>query len=54
MTKIEKLINKKVDREDYDKFVNPIHQKMIDENGNKKPTFKERLKKFFTSLYSKC
>jgi len=41
MTKFEKLINKKVDREDYNKFVNPIHQKMIDENGNKKPTFKE-------------
>lgn len=38
---IQKIINKKVDREDYDQFINPIHQKMKDENDNKKPTFKE-------------
>ena len=38
---IQKIINKKVDRSDYNQFVNPIHQKIKDENDNKKPTFKE-------------
>jgi len=41
MTKIEKLINKKVNPVDYQTFVNPIHQKMRDENNNTLPTFKE-------------
>ena len=39
--KIKSIINRRVDREDYDQFINPIHQKMRDENDNKKPTFKE-------------
>ena len=39
--KIKSIINRRVDREDYDQFINPIHQKMKDENDNKKPTFKE-------------
>jgi|TARA_R100001463_G_scaffold47185_4_gene95983 hypothetical protein len=41
MNKITKLINKKVDREDYKKFVNNVHQKMEEENNNTLPTFKE-------------
>ena len=37
--KIKKLINKKVNPVDYQTFVNPIHQKMRDENNNTLPTF---------------
>ena len=33
MTKIEKLINKKVSPEDYKNFVNSIHRKMEEENN---------------------
>jgi len=39
--KMKKLINKKVNPMDYETFVNPIHQKMRDENNNQRPTFKE-------------
>ena len=39
--KLRKAINKKVNPVDYQTFVNPIHQKMRDENNNTLPTFKE-------------
>lgn len=48
--KIKKLINKKVNPVDYQTFVNPIHQKMRDENNNTLPTFKEcvsAIKRFY-------
>jgi hypothetical protein len=48
--KIKSIINRRVDREDYDQFINPIHQKMEEENNNTLPTFKEcksAIKRFY-------
>tara|TARA_R100000329_G_C7576875_1_gene204327 strand:+ start:321 stop:920 length:600 start_codon:yes stop_codon:yes gene_type:complete len=39
-TKIEKILNQKVKREDYDKFINSVYEKMDEESG-RDPTFKE-------------
>ena len=50
MKNLNKIISKKVDPEDYEKFVNSIHQKMKEESNGRLPTFKEcvtAIKRFY-------
>lgn len=50
MKNLKEIISKKVDPEDYEKFVNSIHRKMKEESDGRLPTFKEcvtAIKRFY-------